>query len=249
MSVSLILGSFNRPTLLDKSLFSIGAWNTETEFEVVVINDGVDDATEDVCAKYSNSLDIKYIFSGQRNANGIIRRMAGFALNIGVKQSKYDNIILSCAEIYHLNNAIDLTAKHIQDNILVTPRFMYFDDTGNFTKTLTNGNRIPINIESVMNITMPYFMGMCKKHFIDIGGYDEDFIGYAAEDNDFVGRLLFMGCNFFYTDARVVHLFHGGRCDSQKHPENSAWAYNYNLFESRRGQVNRNIDKKWGVIE
>lgn len=247
--VSLILGSFNRANLLDKTLASIAVQNIWAKLEVVVVNDGIQDDTEAVCAKYKGRLDVKYIFSGQRNSNGIIRRMAGFALNIGVKQSKYDNIILSCAEVCHLNDAINQTTRHLDAFHLVTPRFMYFDDKGSATSNPKNALHLPIDIDSVMSVTMPYFMGMRKKRFTDIGGYDEDFLGYAGEDNDLICRLLDLGCEYHYTDARVVHLFHGGRCDSQMHPENPEWVYNYNLFKSRKGQIVRNIGRDWGVIK
>lgn len=249
MNVSLILGCYNRPTLLDKSLSSIANQKITSTLEVVVVNDGLKDDTEAVCVKYKDRLDIRYIFSGQRNVNGLVRRMAGFALNIGVKQCKYNNIILSCAEIYHINNAIDETAKFRDYYSLVTPRFMYYDDLGSFTQRLINAKFLPINIDSVMNVTMPYFMGMRKALFVGIGGYDEDFIGYAGEDNDLMGRLIAMGCEYYYTDARIVHLFHGARCDSQEHPENPQWAYNYILLTSRKGIIVRNQGREWGVIK
>ena len=48
-------------------------------------------------------MNIRYIFTGMRNKEKLVWRCPSFAINIGVKQSKADYIILTCPEIYHLD--------------------------------------------------------------------------------------------------------------------------------------------------
>jgi len=250
MGISLVLSSFRRAGLLEKSLFSI-ARQKVSSLEVIVVNDGIEDDTEAVVNQYRKSLDIHYIFSGRRNISGDKWRVSGFALNIGVKVAKYDKIILSCAEIYHLNDAISHIQEALEDRprSLATPEFIYFDKDGSFVSSIENGEdpeKFVIDDESKDAKLMPFFMGMCKQRFMEIGGYDEDFIGYACDDNDLVFRLLSNGCHYSFTKAEVVHLYHGKRCDSQLHPENPDWAYNYNLFLNRQHQIVRNQNREWG---
>jgi len=251
MGVSLILSSFRRAHLLERSLFSIVRQNV-TDLEVVVVNDGIEDSTESVVNQYRDKLDIKYLFSGHRNADGDKWRVSGFALNIGVKHCKYDKIILSCAEIYHLNNAISYLTEALADpKALATTKIIYFDADGSFfsnIKTTEHKQLFKIDNEAKDCRLMPFFMGMWKNQFVDIGGYDEDFTGYAADDNDLILRLQANGCHYIFTDAEVVHLYHGKRCDSQIHWEDPAWAYNRKLFLERKDIIIRNQNREWGKI-
>jgi GT2 family glycosyltransferase len=89
-------------------------------------------------------------------------------------------------------------------------------------------------------------MGMWKDEYISIGGYDEDFTGYAADDNDFTDRMLKNGCSYYYVDAVSVHLYHGLTCDAQPHEENPAWVYNQKLYNERKNIIVRNQGREWG---
>jgi len=259
MKASLILPCFNRPELLDLGLSSIVAnpiTDRDWTFEIVVVNDGTRDNTQAVVNKYQKYFEIKYLYTGQRNYPRIVPRVPGFAINAGVKACTGEVIVLSCPEVYHLNNALDNVLKWVRNGkVLMITESMYFDDVGKFTESLKR----PVNysfLEILSSLTcggvsyeavkMPYLMAMMKSLFVDIGGYDEDFTGYAADDNDLVDRLVASGCDYCRMPGKIVHLYHGKRCDAQEHPENPAWVHNYNLYISRKGQIKRNIGKEWG---
>ena len=267
MNVSLVMTAYCRPELLNLGLWSLSQQQISHDLEIIVCNDGIEDSTQDVCKKYSDKLNIKYIFTGRRNAKVMKFRIPGFALNIGVKQSKGDIIILSCAEIFHLNNSIDLLVAPLIYNkkLLTSSAAMFFDDTGegvdylskNLTRTLPMELliRLQQNGECTRAIEMPFFMGMYKEEYMNIGGYDEDFLGYAGDDNDLIFRLRYNGANkqglkYYFTQSQIIHLYHGSRCDSKMHPENPAWAYNYNLFITKREQkiIIRNQNREWGKL-
>jgi glycosyltransferase involved in cell wall biosynthesis len=267
MKISLILTSYKRPHLLRLGLSSILRWKTNLDLEILVLNDGLPDETEEVCKRYVQlGLPIKYIFTGQRNLGGEMKhRVAGFGLNIGVKQCTGEIIILSCAEIYHLNPAIEILYNHLKlnPNYMVIPELMYFDQKGIVTeqlnkmteKELENPN---LNLTLLTgggygwgHVQMPYLMAMYKNNFIQVGGYDETFTGYAAEDNDLIDRLRLKGLKHLRTGARIIHLFHSGTGDGYTHYENPAWVYNYNLYlkNKENGTIIVNRNKEWGRID
>ena len=140
MLTSLIIGSFMRPDLLKLGLWSITQQHIKRDLEIIVLNDGLEDDTEKICNVYKNILNLRYIFTGQRNTKEkMVHRDSGFAMNIGVKQAKGDIIILAGAEMYHLNNTINLIINPLIDNkkILSVPEIIYFDDTGNTVNYLS----------------------------------------------------------------------------------------------------------------
>ncbi|MCK9281397.1 MAG: galactosyltransferase-related protein [Melioribacteraceae bacterium] len=252
IKVSLVMASFLRSNLLDLSLYSITNYKIAFPLEIIVVNDGIEDDTEAICTSYKDKLDIKYFFSGHRNKDKVVRRSPVFANNIAVKKATGDIIVLTCPEIYHLNNCLNIIVEPLFTNrkFLTIPEFMYFDDIGKFTKMVSYSiiEMLPVNATSKDAVQMPFFMGMWKKEFLDIGGYDEDLIGYAGDDNDLVGRLLKNGCHYNRVPALIVHLFHGKRCDSQMHWDNPDQVYNYKIIQARKGQIIRNINREYGIL-
>ncbi len=251
LKTSIILATFNRPELLRLGLESINRQKIDFPLEIVVVNDGTNDDTERVCSMFKK-LNIKYIFSGSRNEKELISRPPSVANNIGIQQSSGDIIILSCPEIYHLNDTLEMIINPLQKypDLLVIPNYMYFDDNGYFLSDIKNGSKG--NLAGCMvrydSVEMPFLLGVRRNKLFEIGGYDEDFIGYAADDNDLINRLLMNNCEHFRVDAKIVHLYHGTRCDSQMHWDDPKWAYNYNLFTSRKNIMVRNVGKDWGKI-
>lgn len=261
MKVSLILPSFKKPVTLDLNLWSLCQFQTQFDLEIMVINDGVDDGTKEVCDKYKNKLDIKYLFSGQRNIEGTIYRNPCFATNIGVKQSGGDIIILSAPDLIYLNNVIDLGVSPLLENnkIMTTPEILYFDNTGNtLNYLLRNRNlnipndlmqEIQLDPECKRSIEMTYFIGLYKEEYIKIGGMDEDFTGYAGQDNDLMFRLQANGLSYFKTEAQMIHLYHTRSIvGSGTHFDHPEWLHNYNLLLERKGIINRNLNREWGVL-
>ena len=90
---------------------------------------------------------------------------------------------------------------------------------------------------------------MYKRRFVEIGGYDEDFIGWAYDDCDLVERLKRHNCKFVQTDSVIIHLYHPKRRIGIK--ENSKmYLYNKNLYlrKNRKGIIFSNENREWGVL-
>lgn len=258
MKISILLPAFKRPGLLEAGLTSIRHFKPNVEFEILVLNDGLPDLTEKVCTEFPD-LNIRYIFTGKRNLEGEIKsRVPGFALNIGIQQATGHAIILSCPEMYHLNNAIDQVADVLSKNprCMVIPDIVLFDDENKVTPQLISQNTYKVLDKNLLrggefgkcHGEMPYLFGIMKQELLDIRGYDEDFTGYAGEDCDLIWRLKDKGLTYKRCGAEVVHLYHEGTNDGTCHWDNPAWVYNYALLLHKKGQVQRNLSGPWGVL-
>jgi glycosyltransferase involved in cell wall biosynthesis len=250
--ISIIIPTFQRPHLLRWGLHSLAQETIPFNFETIVINDGLPDETESICEKYQKKLHIKYIFSGNRNLFGELKwRVPGFATNIAVKQSDGDILVLCCAEMFHLNNTIANMAYPflISSHYIGIPHGKN-DIDGSFLHKLNenDGQYDSASFDRYpdIDIHLPFLMSIGRREYNAIGGYDEDFIGVAGEDNDFVERLIMYGCEFYQTDAKTIHLYHPRNPEVEN--RSPAWEYNYNLWLSRRGVIYRNKDRVWGRL-
>ncbi len=90
---------------------------------------------------------------------------------------------------------------------------------------------------------------MNRNEFFSIGGYDEDFIGIAADDNDLVERLKLNGCRYHVGNFQVVHLCNE-LLDANKLTSRFSdprYQYNVKLWHERKGTIVRNKNREWGI--
>ena len=104
-SASVLIPSFRRPEQLRWCLFSLANQKTEFDFEVIVLNDGFDDdETKQVCRLYNKRLQLRYLFTGQRNNGILVRKIkhqgAKEALATGLNQAVGETIVIVGAEIF-----------------------------------------------------------------------------------------------------------------------------------------------------
>lgn len=250
--ISILITTFLRPHLLKWNLLSLARQNIDFDFETIILNDGLPDETEELCAKYEEQLNLKYIFTGHRNLGGdMIYRVPGFALNIGAKHASGEVLIISCAEMFHLNNTI----KRLATIVLLNPKLLGtavgMDDDGSFLDYLNNHNgeydlTAYLNNYGCLNTRLPFLMAVHRDEFFHIGGYDEDFTGFAYDDNDLIERLLNNGCRLCLTQALTIHLYHPRHDDDKE--ETSEYLFNKSLYEERKGIIVRNQNREWGQL-
>lgn len=204
------------------------------------MNDGIPDETEAICKKHG----VEYIFTGQRNlgrGSDLHWRVPGFALNIGARRATGNILIISCAEMFHLDPCIkDLMSPIITDCSVVTYPIGY-DDDGSFIKSGRVTGLRPLNTK------LPFLMALHRNHYMEMGGYDEDFIGSCYDDNDFVDRLQAKGCRFQQVATKCVHIYHSRVTHDKRYQ--GRHLYNKNLYHTRRGTVIRNQGREWGRVE
>jgi len=224
------------------------------------LNDGIQDETESIAEKFS----VDYLFTGQRNDSKKVWRCPGFAFNIGVQQYPSDIIVLSCAEMYHINNGLNNVLTPVLKDEMAIGTPIVYDDHGPLLQYLQQPGRFSLDkcISQVKQETeirykkqdpflanpfMPYFLAVRRQRLLDIGGYDEDFTGRGADDNDLTERLLLLGCHYEHTQGEVAHIYHDTPV-FEEIQKDSRYQYNVSLWKKRKGIIARNIGRKWGVL-
>lgn len=124
------------------------------------------------------------------------------ALNIGVRESKYDQIIVSSPEVKPKTNVLEQLSELIGSNVIC--RVWDENEENKISSSLVhNGYRD--------DTPAMYFLAMFNKADIEaINGWDEDFMkGYAYEDNDFGARWVRAGLPFnVREDIEAIHQYH-----------------------------------------
>lgn len=123
------------------------------------------------------------------------------ALNIGAREAKYDNLIVSSPEVKPITPILTQLTELAGQNVICA-----------VTEQGLDGSLVVL-VESGYRTDTPamYFMAMFNKADVEkINGWDEDFmLGYAYEDNDFGDRFMRAGLKFIVRDdIRGLHQYH-----------------------------------------
>lgn len=248
MSLSILYPIYRRPELLYYGLQSVLKQTINFDFEIIVLDEGtMEDGIKYVCDSYKDKLNIRYIHTG---ANKVGWRIPGVAFNMGAKLSTTDILILACPEIYLMENTILQQYYDILKKSRKTMVISYGKDDrdelflNSVRQQKSHDDLLKIYNSNKMyelNTEFPFFLGIDKQGYIDIGGYDEDFL-YCWDDLDFVEREQYNGYKYVKIEGKVVHLYHSRSRTDLKDKENK-WNYSKKLYETRRGIIKRNTNK------
>lgn len=145
------------------------------------------------------------------------------ALNIGVRNAQFDNIIISSPEVKPLTDVLEQFEDSPDSNIIA----QVFDED-------VFGQRMSLVNKSFRGDSPAmYFLAKFNKKDIEaINGWDEAFLkGYAYEDNDFGDRWNRAGLPFeIREDIQALHQYHprtetisnGLNINHQTYQENNA---------------------------
>ena len=238
LGISLVITTYNRDHLLKLGLESITRQNHEN-LEVIVVNDGLKGEAENITKEHN----FKYIYTGERNETKPYWRTPGPAINTGVNAATKEILILSCAEMYHLQyNTLELLTYplYTNHNLLCIPKGRD-DTTGHYLNKLqTQGHSIQeLQRCNNLRVQLPFLMAIWKQYFIELGGYDEDMAsGMSYDDDDIVDRLIAYGCSYSHTEAECVHLYHNRGTPTKR--DAGRFDHNKRIYESRKGILIRN---------
>jgi GT2 family glycosyltransferase len=151
---------------------------------------------------------VKYALSQNRTSGQPFTKAQAF--NLGVSRLSASKVILHDADMMvydvyagQINELLDrYDGVHIGANVL------YINQPSTDVVNRTGRLATDINAEK----TVKYYEGgslACNvKTYIDIGGFNEDFIGYGNEDTEFFARL---STTRFFNERSIdlVHLWHG----------------------------------------
>lgn len=193
--VSVVMTAFQRSHQLWNTLDSLRN-QTHDNIELIVVEADYDGGlTQRVCQDFGAS----YL----RRMNKSDRRTS-VTNNIGIRAAKGEVILLQCAECKHESrNSIEkMIAPIVSDPSVCTfPMVRDLDANGNISGW-------KFHPQSHQNIFISFMQAFARESVMAIGGFDETYVGWGLEDNDFNFRLQFSGVKCQFADNIVSHQWH-----------------------------------------
>ena len=222
---SICLHSTNRAEYLENFLQSL-TYQTDKDFEVVIVDNESKDDTEEVIRKFKRKLKINHIVFEYKDEN--LKNLNPIAYNLAVKNAKYDKIILTVGDVIfdinNVKNAKELFSKgvviygsslEIEDMKLMTPikQKKYKLDISKNKRLLSFGNNPKSKAWFKVNPKYPqpvfYCAVLSKEKYNAVGGMDEKFTYLLhSSDVDLGQRLQCITKTVYTDDIFVIHQKH-----------------------------------------
>jgi GT2 family glycosyltransferase len=261
--VTVIIPTYNRQQLLDKTLLSLCFQSFDSDrFEVIVVDDGSSDNTEQVVASYHNKLSISYYFQEDKGF-----RVAK-ARNIGIRNARFsvclflDSGVLANPRLienhwraHHNRRALALIGYTYGFNEFeptIMEEVLTFDSEAGLEKLFAYLRNIQslqdcravdmklLNL-SFEEITIPWLLfwtchASCStESLVAAGAFDEHFQSWGGEDVELALRLHKMDVPFeiFPRGAEVIHCPHERSAHDNKRSSHENCKYIYKKHPSR----------------
>ncbi len=260
--ISVILSSYNRPDMLRKTLLSL-TMQTVLPYEVIITDDGskvdIPISLKDITSKLKYKL--KFIwqpdqgFRLSKSRNNAIREISG------------DYVIFSDQDIIHTRGYIEVFAKNMKVNEFLTafPVLLSKEQSdkvneksiisGEYLDIITKGQVKIIRKQYIRDSFYYYqrklilkndhrpkvrggYFGVHKKHIIEVNGFDENYVGWGWEDDDFNHRLYKSSVigHTVFKDQFPIHLYHPENHDLAGNSANTEY-YNKRVRKINNGDI------------
>jgi len=205
LNFSIIVPVYNRPNEIDELLESLTHQDFQNEYEVLIVEDGSKDTSEEVIKKYESKLNISYYFKENSGP--------GDSRNFGMQKAKGNYFIILDSDVIlppHYLSTIDI---FLQENYLdcfggadaAHESFTNLQKAINYTMTsfITTGG-IRGSKKSIQKFEPRSFnMGISRKAFEATKGFSRI---HPGEDPDLSQRILKAGfATGFLPGAYVYH--------------------------------------------
>jgi len=236
--VSVVMSSYHRSEQLGKTLDSLICQH-DVPFEIVVVEDGFDGGlTKAVCDRYPPQLVRYFCRTDRPNVEFSIPTIPN---NIAIRQARGKVLLIQPAEIRHVTEGSIL--KLVQP-VLSNPCISNFASVSSLGE---DGKHVCWIIHHELK-PMPLYacQAVDRAAVMYLRGFDEDFVGYGFDDDDFSFRLQCMGVGFMFSkDVVVEHQFHGQYSDMKE----QCWK-NGDLFRKKmKDEIPvRNVNREWGRL-
>jgi len=200
---SIIIPVFNRPQEINELLYSLLSQDYNKSFEIIIIEDGSTDKSDQIIKKYQPNLDIKYFF--KKNSG------PGQSRNFGMQKAKGNYFIILDSDIIlpkkYLSEIDDSLKVNYTEAFAAPDRAHYsFTDIQKainyaMTSFLTTGGLR--NNKGSQNFQLRSFnMGISKKTFEETKGFKKQNFG---EDIDLSFRIKKIGLSKQFIDSAYVY--------------------------------------------
>lgn len=197
LKASVCISTFNKPTLLEKTLESIFVQTPPFEFEVIVVDDGsATNEIREVCSKFP----VRY----RRIDRDPVFRNPCTARNVAYKLASSDVIIAQSDEVLHVKrDTIEKLVETLEEGKFVMANVFCLSREGKICGEFIGATqRRP-----------RFFLGaLYRRDLFAIGGNDEDFAVSPAWEDAWFGDCLMRGLNLkpvYTTDIVGYHQYHG----------------------------------------
>jgi glycosyltransferase involved in cell wall biosynthesis len=212
MGVTLLITTFNRAPQLTFSLQRLTALTKPDE--VIVVDDGGTDNTEEVCGAFANLLPIRYLYNDHPEWS-----ICSLARNIGVREASHEWIVVSEPELFWISDVIPLFLGHTDEHPdeVISAGTIYFGKGGYVPSLDVDGLDIagdyspPMGVTEAIGWVAPFTALYHRDWLMGINGWDEEFPGpWGWDDIDLLTRLRITGINqFIALDVKALHQHHG----------------------------------------
>lgn len=200
-SVSIVLPTWRRPGLLQKTLESIFRQDNLPPLQVIVVEDRPTDfSTAGLCRDYS----VEYFAS---YSDGIGYNNVSTIYNHGIRNATGDILIMQSAECKF--ESLDglakmVTAIEADELASVVPLVQSVGPRGEFIEWYNHPT-----LGARAGWTGFFCHAMHRAQMTKIGGYDEIFLGYGHDDDLLLFRMKWNGIKSrFVEDVLVTHQWH-----------------------------------------
>ena len=219
MFYSIVVPVYNSENYLRKCLDSI-VFQSFTDFELILINDGSSDTSLSICEDYKNRFPCVRLFSYEKN------RGASAARNIGIKNAKGDYII--CVDnddwLYQensLESLYDFIVAHECPDIICHALAQFYPNENkiilNSPKLDSQSSNKNYDVQTLLsnNMYASSVVAKClKRSLVEQAGilFNENI--HHNEDTDFSRRLLYHTDSIVWYDS-PVYVWRRSSCVSQ----------------------------------
>jgi glycosyltransferase involved in cell wall biosynthesis len=206
--ISVVIPSYRKPELLDRTLASLSVQREASDWEVVVVDDGSLDRTPDVAREWGRRLPLRLVQPPRNEGRAKAR-------NRGWRAARGDHVLFLDDDIQlepwglaahqtaqRTRPAVYLGEVRTSPELIDSELFDYLDSRG--IAKHSPGERVPARYLLTQNVSLP------RAALEQVGGFDEDFGAYGFEDMELAFRLEdSAGAEFFFLDgARGWHSHH-----------------------------------------
>lgn len=244
MKISVVVPTFNQCRLTSMAVELLYICVRYQDWECIIVDDGSTDGTFEHFTEMAQWCPNLRVLRRTKSIGKYSN--SGLARNCGIRAATGDVIACMDGDILHCTDPVSWTAAEFtrhRDKIFVTSsnwyRCLYKNEAGQVVAEI-RGHVGPLPFGA--------WIAMHRETWFELGGYDERFTTYGAEDNDICGRLHRLGVkNIMCPGIFAVHPDHKPTHEDNR--KDQAQFEQQLQYMSYDRSTQRNVGIEWGALE